>query len=372
MTFWFPLCVWAPCATVPRLPESALLRLVNVLEACRSDIPAMEPVAEEAADRLARGGRFWAAGNRSLVSELTGRAGGFMMLKPLGEQCSKKGDVVLYFPCAESSPPAGKGLLVCFGESLGRDDCVCFPNHADAAGSSVTLGQTGCGWVFSAEVISALTRKGMMPVMYETIGAYGGNGRIVLYKNGEIPFHTDITVQPVPSGHISEGYIHTICAMLARVEREEYEKLKTLGRWAREAHSEGKTLYMYSMGHLFPDEVEASEIGSAFTSGVWNAGFRHPTPAHEFLEGDLVVHIGYQHPPQDLLRKARDARARVGYVSLYPDRDYTQDPGVIWIDPMWPWSDACVPIEGYDVSVLPASGLVNGAIAWEIYRLATE
>jgi len=53
-------------------------------------------------------------------------------------------------------------------------------------------------------------------------------------------------------------------------------------------------------------------------------------------------------------------------------RDYAGDPEVIWVDPMWPWYDACVDLEGYDVPVLASSGIVNGAIAWEIYRLTKE
>jgi len=84
------------------------------------------------------------------------------------------------------------------------------------------------------------------------------------------------------------------------------------------------------------------------------------------------VHICYQHPTDALLRKARPAGARVVYVSLYADRDFTKDDGVIWIDPMWNWSDACVPLEGYDIPLLPASGIVNGAIAWEIHRLGMK
>jgi hypothetical protein len=38
---------------------------------------------------------------------------------------------------------------------------------------------------------------------------------------------------------------------------------------------------------------------------------------------------------------------------------------------MWDWPDACVPLEGYDVPILAASGIVNAAIAWELHRLAT-
>ena len=65
------------------VPPSYLARVENALELCRADIPKMQPEAEKAAARLAGGGKFWAAGQPSMVSELTGRAGGFMMLKPL-------------------------------------------------------------------------------------------------------------------------------------------------------------------------------------------------------------------------------------------------------------------------------------------------
>ncbi|MCX5759260.1 MAG: hypothetical protein NTU83_12280 [Candidatus Hydrogenedentes bacterium] len=82
--------------------------------------------------------------------------------------------------------------------------------------------------------------------------------------------------------------------------------------------------------------------------------------------------IGYQQPPDDLLRKARPVGARVAFLALRHERDFVHDPGVTWIDPMWDWPDACVALEGYDIAILPASGIVNGAIAWEIHRLAVK
>jgi hypothetical protein len=71
-----------------------------------------------------------------------------------------------------------------------------------------------------------------------------------------------------------------------------------------------------------------------------------------------------------MLDRAAQAGARVVYVDVLADRDYVGNPEVIWIDPMWPWSDACVPVSGYDIPALASSGVVNGAIAWEIYRCA--
>jgi hypothetical protein len=127
---------------------------------------------------------------------------------------------------------------------------------------------------------------------------------------------------------------------------------------------------MYSMGHIFPAEVERTAIGKLFKSGEWYSAFSYMKPPDDaYHPGDVLVHIGYQHPPTVMLQRARRSGARVIYVDILQDRDYARDQGVIWIDPMWPWADACVPIRGYDVPALPASGIVNGAIAWEIWRV---
>lgn len=354
------------------LPESYLERAAQAIEYARAEAPGMTAAAEEAARRLAAGGRFWAAGQPGLVSELSGRAGGFMMLRALGDGIPAAGDVVLYFP--ENSAPlpeaqlAPKPYVITFGPCTSAAG-VCFSNHAERFGLSQTLANAIPGWLFTGELIAALTRLGKMPVIYESIGAYGGNARITQYKNGEITFHDDKSVPPVPAGVIANRFVDIITGMLRRVACEEGAALAQAGAWAREARLSGKQLFMYSMGHLFPDEVGKTDIGKVFKSAVWNAGFRmHPAPEDTYNEGDLTVLIGYQHPADALLRRARPEGARVVYVSILSDRDFTHDSGVLWIDPMWNWPDACVPLEGYDVPLLAASGIVNGAIAWEIYR----
>jgi hypothetical protein len=357
------------------VPASYLKRVERTLELCQGDIASMQPVAEKAAARLVKSGKLWAAGQRSLVSEISGRAGGFMMIRALADKAPDPDDVVLYTPEPDVATPAAlldsKALVICFGPAT-RDGLRCFPNHAAETRVSPTLANAIPAWVFTGELIAALTRLGKMPVIYESIGAYTGNARIQQYKSGEIAFHDDVTVAPVGAGMLGNRFVDLIGAMLRRVEKEQRGNLDKAGAWAREARAQDKQLVMYSMGHLFPDEVGKTEIGRVFRSAVWNAGFRHPAPNDTYVPGDVIVHIAYQHPPDDLLRRARPAGARVVYVSVRPDRDYLKDSDVIWIDPMWDWPDACVPLEGYDVPLLAASGIVNGAIAWEIYRLACE
>jgi len=363
-------------AAAADVPESYLLRVDRTLELCRHDVAAMADPAGQAAARLASGGSFWAGGQRSWVSELCGRAGGLMMIRSLGDRPPGASDVVLFAPETGAGLPTALiesgALIVVFG-SCPAEAGPCFASHAEEGGISPTLANAIPAWVFAGEVVAALTRLGKMPVMYESIGAYGGNARMRQYENGAIAFHDDRDVPPVAAGVLGNRFLDRVGAMLRRVEREERADLDRAGAWAREAQVQGKGLVMYSMGHLFPDEVGKTAIGRLFRSAVWNAGFpHHAKPDDTYAAGDLIVSIGYQHPPDVLLRRARPAGARVVYATVRSDRDYMRDPGVIWIDPMWDWPDGCVELEGYDIPILPASGILNGAIAWELYRLATR
>ncbi|HOX40073.1 MAG TPA: hypothetical protein PL033_18975 [Candidatus Brocadiia bacterium] len=353
--------------------DSCLLRAAQVLDACGKDIPAMKAPADETAKRLAAGGKLWVAGSRAMISELSGRAGGFMGIRPLKEDQIGASDVILNFPESDSdnSPKWTEtgAFVVAFGTKPKGFNGVFFSDHAGVGKISPSLAVCIPAWLFTGEMISALTRIGKMPVVYESIGAYYGMPRIDKYKNGEIFFHEDMKVPPVEVGFIAHRYVEAVSAMLHRIEKEQRDNIDRAGGWCREAKTGGKRLYMYSMGHLFPDEIERTDIGKTFKSAVWNSGFRHPKPDDPYGDGDVAIHIGYQHPPNVLLGRARAKGTKVVYVSLRSERNFVADNGVVWIDPMWDWPDACVPIAGYDVPLLPASGVVNGAVAWEIYRL---
>lgn len=356
-------------------PESYLLRVEGALEASRADVPGMAPVADAAAQKLAAGGKLYAAGQPSMVSELDGRAGGFMLLDPLGDRALAADDVLLYFPEGDGALPeewiASGALTIVIGMHV--EGPPSFVHHAAATEISPTLANAIPGWLFTGELIAALTRLGKMPVLYESIGMYQGMPRIEQFERQGVFWHEEHTVPAIAAGTIANTYIDTVKAILRRVDKEQRGQLDRAGAWVREAKAQGTTAYMYSMGHLFPDEVEKTAIGTVFQSAVWNAGFRMSTPPdHRYVAGDAIVHIGYQHPPRRLLDRAIPAGATVSYVSIRPDRDYANRNDVVWIDPMWPWEDAVVPLEGYDVPALAASGIVNGAIAWEIYRLSTE
>lgn len=358
--------------------ESFLARTKGALDAAARDMPAITAAAEATARSLATGGKFWAAGHPALVSEFSGRASGFMFLKGLQLDQVTPGDTILYTPggidnADELAAIDAKGAtLVCIGGAAphGAHGLSAFTE----TGLSPTLAGAVTGWVYLAETIAALTREGKMPVIYETIGLYSGFQRIAQFEGQGIYWHEPHKVPAIPPGTLGLSYAATVSTMLERVEREMGPRIALAAAWSAEAHAAGKQTIMYNMGHMFPHEVADTEIATLFKSEVWYSGFSQmPPPDDPYGAGDVLLHIGYQHPPYELLPKAKHAGARVAYVDILQHRDYpNNDQDVLWIDPMWPWADGVVTVPNYDVPACPASGVINAAIAWEIYRLARE
>ena len=55
---------------------------------------------------------------------------------------------------------------------------------------------------------------------------------------------------------------------------------------------------------------------------------------------------------------------------VYSDVQPAQPPeaasNILYLDPGWPLADGCVAIPGYDIPILPASGVIQAAIYWAI------
>jgi hypothetical protein len=360
-------------------PQSYILRVAAAVEQVGAESKSMDQSAQEAATRLVKGGKLWAAGNPAFVSELCGRAGGLMYIQGLRDGAPDAGDVVMYglagAPPISDTLAKSRAHIVAFDDDVTSGASATFSGYAATNNISPTLASVIPAWVYTGVLIKACEARGKMPVTFETIGLPGGFPRIQQYQAKGV-FWIDHRKSGWPETApyaFGAQYARKVVEILRRVQKEDREKLDRAGDWAARALHDGKTVYMYSMGHFVPDEIAKSEIGTKFKTATWNSGFATFVPPDDkYTIGDLVIHIGYQHPPNGLYERARPSGANIVYVDLLEHRDWKSDPHAIWIDPMWPWDDAVVTLEGYDIPMLPPSGIVNSAIAWEIYRLATQ
>jgi hypothetical protein len=103
------------------------------------------------------------------------------------------------------------------------------------------------------------------------------------------------------------------------------------------------------------------------------------TELHEILRpGDLFFFLGYYRRPVPAYELAHRRGCRIVEVITGTDEALTDESALSGpvpdyvIEPGWPYTDALVPLSGYDIRILPASGIVQTAIYWTVIAEITQ
>ncbi len=198
-----------------------------------------------------------------------------------------------------------------------------------------------------------------MPVLYQSYGLPGGPERGKKYEGKK--FHEDLTIKPIPADVLGREYLHQVERMLAKIGDTQMPKILQAATWWRQAGS--ATILV--TGHMFPthaQDLRSPSWGSFAAVPAWedkdllDAG--HPP--------QFVLCLGYQFAPRRLLDQAKAMGVRLVYSDVQPAQPPEPATNILYIDPAWPLADGCVTVPGYDVPILPASGVVQAAIYWTI------
>ena len=109
----------------------------------------------------------------------------------------------------------------------------------------------------------------------------------------------------------------------------------------------GDPLYMRRLARLDGESPSVSEL------------------ERELQSGDLFFFLGYYRRPTQAYQVARRAGARIVEVITGDGSDGLPQPDYV-IRPKWPFGDAVTRVPGYDVEILPSSGIVQAAIYWAV------
>jgi hypothetical protein len=342
--------------------ENYLSRLQGTIARSRSNLATITNSAGRAAAEYLSGGNIWAAGRQGdFISEACGRAGGLMAIAPLSGRIPTPHDIILY-----AVPSA-----------LERDDLKMFDQWQEK-GATVIQFSSPAGvfgdhcpidtvanvidlWTWTGEFVAACTRLGQMPVLYQSYGLPGGLERGKKYQGKKL--HDDLSVKPIASGVLGREYLKQIQQMLTRINESQMPKILQAARWWSEVpKSSATTLFT---GHMFPrhaHDPRALQISDFAAVPAWEnkelltAG--HP-PA-------FVLCLGYQFAPQKLMDQAKALGVKLVYSAVQPAQPPEPAGNILYIDPAWPLADGCVTVPGYDVPILPASGVVQAAIYWTV------
>ena len=335
--------------------------LVQEVEARRNNIVDWVNSAEIAATRLISGGRIWATGSHpSFAVEAYNRAGGLMCLRMIDKDPPTASDTVIV-----ATAGAPDSQLTTRIEAWRKNDVhvVHFSGQARTPGIPVHVGDRTeiCPidsvlnvvdlWAWTGEFTSACTRRGRMPTLYQSYGIEGGRARGGKYA--ETIFHDDMTIKAIAPGELAGRYLDAIIKILGETRQRHRDRLVQIAGWWRDADPARRAAI--TIGHLFPGHFQDERAPQSIN-------FRDA----DFENDQFLLHVGYQTAPNDLINQAASNQVKLVYMSVKGANCTDSPQTIIHLYLGWPIDDGCVSIEGYDVPILPASGVVNAAIYWSL------
>jgi len=371
--------------------------LLEGIAALDKELPAISRAGEDVADRLVAGGELFIASVRpDFVSEGIVRSGGLMLLRQYGSPAdlSEKDTVIVGW--SNTTPDldlklvrelSGTGArVVGIGppppEELASDllghthlllhSSLPLPTAVTAPFGGecyplVSLVNLLLLWSLTGEIVAALTRRGHMPAMYQSVLVPGARERNARCSGSR--FHRELAVPPVPAGQLGRDFLAGISGIFRSLVEGEVDAIDEVAQVCASVRSEGNAIHGGLISH-FP----LFQAGAPGDPGHMQRlePLVGETPSAEELEfklkrGDLFFFLGYYRRPTAAYRLARHAGALiVEVIAGAQEREEGDLKPDYRIRPRWPFGDSLVSVPGYDVPILPSSGIVQSAIYWAV------
>ena len=408
---------------VPGPSAEYVTKVIESLNHTESILPGMKAAADDAAARWASGGHVYVTDDETInrtgkeqvkdipgggfnypmredwggfVAEACDRAGGFRHIQPvpIDGTLSKK-DVILagtldLNPDAQVEQlkklKASGALIIVFGSKSAKAAAVAdylidngleagiVPVMTVAEGKTIgpvaPMANVINMWTFSAELIGAMNRLGKMPTLWQSMFMPGAAPRNLRIEKME--FDTEVKTQAVEPGALGIQFIKAARADLDSIKAKELDKFVQAGKLCAETLNAKHKVVTTLIGHFMVDQTRMPGYPALFTIKANEYG-------QDYLKGsmtkdDVYLHVGYSYTPVDELTVARESGAKTiavftpGPVKVGEGTPIAPDMSMvdIYIDPYWKHGDSAVEVPGYDVKVIPVSGVVMVTSYWMI------
>jgi hypothetical protein len=378
--------------------ESYLQALTEGADGVRDVLPEITRAAEAAVPRLLDGGDLYIASTRpDFVSEGFMRAGGMMLLRqydPASPPSSR--DVVIAGWSDTDSESRhellarlrGTGALVIgIGPAAQRlstpvdvflrSDPPCPASVLARLGNEsyplVSLQNLVLLWTFTGELVAALTRRGRMPAMFQSVLVPGAQDRNASFQSAR--FHSSHEVPAIPVGQLGGAYVDEISFCLGVLRDNEIQALIRVARACAEVLGKGHHIHAFLISH-FPVHQAGAPGDPGYMKPLESATGETPDTDEldrKLAPGDLFFFLGYYRRPSRGYEIAR--RHNCAIVEVIAGTGEPVLGGAVpdhIIHPCWPYTDSLVGVPGYDVRILPSSGILQSAIYWSVIGEITE
>jgi len=380
--------------------------LTSCVEAVEKDLPAITASAEGAAARYVKEDyELGVYGDDGVVGEVHGRSGGMMrlyvdvpqaqhFLGKAGLKCIvlvalREDNLDGTIARAKEFNKAGAKHLVAIGRKELLDKATAaglvfdaaFDSHAaphgglleDTAGTwrvpTDPVASMVVAWTWTGEFAAACTRLGKMPPMYLGFAVPGGVERAK--KIGDIKFHEG-EPKPTPAGAVGKEFLAELGKNLAALHAQEMGKVRQVAELAAQSRAAGKAVYCFVHGHAVLGHLPYPPNDPGFFKRA-NRSWFDLDKSIQFNAGDFVFCVGFDTVFQgkewgDFAENARKAGVKLAWsLTTYRTEDIKTIPAdEPLISQHWAMGDAVATIAGYDVKVLPTSGVLAEAVYWMV------
>lgn len=382
------------------LAERYLDTVQSGLTGLERQLPSIAAAATQAAERVCADGMMWALSDEEgFVSEMQHRASGLMMVRgiPGGETFDLHDDVsgedVVIAATQDRSTAAQGALLdglaergaavtlIGSAESTLRPRAGAFIDTGLPAGSAPVLPygdalicplasamNIAAGWLWCIEMANACAALGKAPVFLMSGGLATGRDRNRQHEGQFFHGPGEYRIVPSPAGQKGRELVAEWLRCLSGIRATEMGRIAEIGAVAAATRKAGRTVWCASIGHNLH-----AQRGLDGDPGFFRLLFPERDEKADLQAGDFYVFNGYYTFPEEELAAARASVERSAWImggkeieTIYPHR------GEIHVNAYWQYGDASIRLPGYDVRVVPPSGVITTAMLWLLHAAAAD
>jgi uncharacterized phosphosugar-binding protein len=358
-----------------------------------NELPKIVRAADLTAEKIVRGGKLYAASDEDgFQTELLSRSGGLMGMSRLDLAAPASEDDVVLLGDLQQRPKSHSyslrerrkkysPLVIAFASSESdiRTDCDILIDNGLPAGTAPVIRSgeesicpaggvinIASAWAFTAEYVASCSRRGRMPVCWQSACVPNGMKWNERYMGRVFHEPEEVSIEGIPPGELAKRYLDYLQHALRGLEANEMPKFERAGRLASKAIRRGNTVWCDCTGHHMP-----AQKGMAGDPGIVRMVFpERKETSGPFVSGDVFFYNGYFLFPEDIFEKVREAEVASVWImggrermpELKADRHEQMDE--IQIDAHWHYGDACIKVPGYEIPIIPPSGVVMTTTLW--------
>lgn len=367
-----------------------VVRLLLMLDSLNNNIGTTISASEAISRRLVEGGNLYITSDeKGFTAEACGRAGGMMMIQELFDPLSVKPQDAVVVGTLNFKPEEqhqllqtlkkqkALTLLVGSSESTLAQEADLHLSNTLPLGTVpvISIGEKEriCSiggvanittmWTFIGELVSACTRYSKMPTIYQSIFLPNGKERNARYSG--YSFHDDITVPSISPGRNGLDYLSELKRCFEEIRDTQLQLYEKTGKLAADTIKNKHKVWCLAIGHHLPSQKSVPGDPNLFN--MLYEGEKIENIAPYINKDDMFIYIGYYHYPREELEFIRKLGLKSAWIQ--GGREVTKIeafPEELHIDTKWKYGDACVEIPGYDVKILPPSGVIQTSSLWMV------